>query len=92
MTAAQTGYAMGMFFAAGGAGFIFLGLLKLLTIYRRWPRGSYLAASLFVVLLGLATASASPSTDEVILTMVVCLGAAVFIAWRGKLFSRPAAA
>lgn len=90
MTAAQLGYAFGVFFAAGGAGYILLAILWALRVYKRWPRGCYVAACLLVIVLGLSAASVSNSTNEVVITMIACLAAAGFMAWRGKLFAQTA--
>lgn len=85
MTPAEIGYALGMFLAAGGAGYIFLGFLWAIRVYKRWPRASVAAASGFVLLVGLVTAMAA-SESEVWIAAVATVAAASFIAWRGAVF------
>lgn len=85
MTAADMGYAAGFFLAAGGAGYIFLGFLWAIRVYKRWPRGSTIAASLFVLLVGAVTAMAA-SESEFWIAVVATLAAAGFIVWRGPVF------
>lgn len=88
MAAGMFGYAIGALLATGGAGYLLLGLLWALRIYKRWPRGSYVAASIFAIFLGVTTASVAGSTEQVVVTMAASLCAAAFLAWRGKLFSK----
>lgn len=90
MTAGLMGYAIGAFFATGGAGYLLLGLLWILRIYKRWPRASYMAASALAILLGVTTASVSATTPEVVATIAASLCAAAFLAWRGNLFAKTA--
>lgn len=85
MTAAEMGYAVGMFLAAGGFGYIFLGFLWAIRVYKRWPRGSTVAASLFVLLVGFFTAAAA-NGSEVWIASVATVAAAAFIVWRGPVF------
>lgn len=91
MNAALAGYAIGMFLAAGGAGYIFLGLLWALRIYKRWPRGSYMAATGLVLLLGAATAMGATDPTEMYVALISASAAAVYVAWRGRLFKTASA-
>lgn len=85
MTPAEMGYAVGMFLAAGGLGYIFLGFLWAIRVYKRWPRGSTIAASVFVLLVGFVTAAAATGS-EVWIASVATVAAAAFIVWRGPVF------
>ena len=79
MGAAQFGQFVGVFFAAGGIGFIWLGFLWLIRVYKRWPRASYWSAAFVTALIGLATAV----NGDFALTMTASLLASAYIVWRG---------
>lgn len=84
MGAAQFGEFIGVFFAAGGIGFIWLGFLWLIRVYKRWPKGSYISAAFVAALIGLATAL----NGDFILTMTASLLASGYIVWRGLLIAK----
>lgn len=90
MNPADIGYGVGMFLAAGGVGYIFLGLLWALRLYKRWPRACVMASSGFVLLVGFVTAMAA-SGSEVWIAGAATIAAAAFVAWRGDVF-KPSAA
>lgn len=64
MTAGQFGALVGCFLAAAGVGYIFLGILWTLRVYRRAPRSSTWSAIAFTALIGINTAI---SANELIL-------------------------
>lgn len=80
---ADVGYFIGVFLAAAGFGYIWLGLLWLLRIRKRWPRASHWSAVFFTALLGCATA-AGASGSEFGTTLIATLCAVAFVAWRGR--------
>lgn len=78
--AASIGYFVGVMFAAAGVGYIWLGILWLVRVYKRWPRGSVWSAAVLAGLVGALTASGG---NEPILTLLATAAAVGFILWRG---------
>lgn len=79
MGAAQVGQFIGVFFAAGGIGFMWLGFLWLIRVYKRWPRASYRSAALMTAFVGLVTAM----NGDFAINMTASLLASGYIVWRG---------
>lgn len=79
MGAAQVGQFIGVFLAAGGVGFIWLGFLWSIRVYKRWPKSSYWSAAVVTALIGLFTAL----NGDFVLTLTASLLASAYIVWRG---------
>lgn len=91
MSAALFGYAMGMFLAAGGAGYILILSLKAIGVHKRWPRATYVIGCLFVLLVGLVTAGNAIDPMETVVATIATLGAVAFIAlYRSPFAKKPA--
>lgn len=88
MSAGQAGYLLGVFLAAGGAGYIWLAILMGVRVYKRWPRFSVWSAVVVVLFIGGVTAMAG--SDEG-LTALGTVAAAAFIIWRERKHLTPAA-
>lgn len=80
MNSAMFGYAIGIFLAAGGCGYLLIGLLRLIRVHKRWPRATYFIGCMFVLLVGLITAGNAITSIEVIVASVATLSAAAFVA------------
>lgn len=90
MNAALFGYAVGMFLAAGGVGYILILSLKAIRVEKHWPRATYVIGGLFVLLVGLVTASNAGSPVETIVAIVATICAAGVVAfYRSPLTKKP---
>lgn len=87
MNAVLFGYVLGSLMTALAVGYLVLGLLWAIRAYKRWPRSCAAIGSVFAALSGVIAATVSETPA---ISIIPALVAAVFIAWRGKLFSRPA--
>ncbi len=82
MNSAAVGEFLGVFLAAGGVGYIFIFFLRLVGVYKRWPRAVFWSGAVLAALLALVAASADQS--RTLLYSVAGLCAAGFIVWRGE--------
>lgn len=81
MSAGQIGAFVGLFLAAAGVGYIFLGILWATRAYKRWPRQSSWSAVALTALVGFNTAV---SASELVLYGLATLLACAFMIFRAR--------
>lgn len=81
MNAAVIGQLVGFTLACAGVAYIWLGLLAVLRVLKRWPRASTWSAAGVAALLGLITAAGTP--DSVLVYLIGTALAVAFVLYRG---------
>ena len=81
---ALIGYFFGIFFAAAGIGYLWLGLLWAIQVRKHWPRAAYGSAAAVAGLIGVITAFSAGTTATAVLATLGTLAAVAFIVWRSR--------